>query len=59
MSIQTCDGSAGQTWQAGSQSSLRSEGKCLAPAGAATADGTVLTRAACDNTPAQRWTFTP
>lgn len=59
VSIRTCDGSAGQSWQAGPQSSLRNVGQCLTPAGAATANGTVLTRAACDNTPAQRWTFTP
>ncbi|MFD7561207.1 discoidin domain-containing protein, partial [Streptomyces sp. NPDC059835] len=59
VSVQTCDGSAGQTWQAGPQSTLRNAGQCLAPAGSATANGTILTRTACDNTPAQRWTFTP
>ncbi|MET9319276.1 TIM-barrel domain-containing protein [Streptomyces sp. NPDC003038] len=59
VTIQTCDGSAGQTWQAGPQSTLRTAGQCLAPAGSATANGTRLTRSACDGRPAQRWTFTP
>ncbi|MFC9292790.1 TIM-barrel domain-containing protein [Streptomyces sp. NPDC057011] len=59
VSVQPCNGSAGQTWQAGPQSTLRNAGQCLTPAGSATANGTLLTRAACDNTPAQRWTFTP
>ncbi|MFD3681492.1 TIM-barrel domain-containing protein, partial [Streptomyces sp. NPDC058613] len=57
--VRTCDGSAGQTWQAGSQGTLRNAGQCLAPAGSATGNGTTLGRAACDGTPAQRWTFTP
>lgn len=59
MTIQTCNGSAGQSWQAGPQSTLRNAGQCLTPAGSATANGTLLTRTACANTPAQRWTFTP
>ncbi|MFD3806486.1 ricin-type beta-trefoil lectin domain protein [Streptomyces sp. NPDC058619] len=57
--VRTCDGSAGQTWQAGPQGTLRNAGQCLAPAGSATGNGTTLGRAACDGTPAQRWTFTP
>lgn len=59
VTIRACDGSPGQTWQAGPQSTLRTVGQCLTPAGSGTANGTTLTRAACDNTPAQRWTFTP
>lgn len=59
VTVQTCDGSAGQTWQAGAQSTLRTGGQCLAPVGSATANGTALTRAACNDSAAQRWTFTP
>jgi hypothetical protein len=59
VTVQTCDGSPGQLWQAGPQSSLRNAGQCLTPAGSGTANGTGLTRAACADTAAQRWTFTP
>ncbi|MGW0120455.1 TIM-barrel domain-containing protein [Streptomyces sp. NPDC003327] len=58
VTVQACDGSAGQKWSLGAESSIRSGGRCLAPAGGATANGTRLTLAACDNAPAQRWTFT-
>ncbi|WP_328967193.1 TIM-barrel domain-containing protein [Streptomyces sp. NBC_00239] len=59
VTIQPCAGTPGQTWTAGPQSTLRNGDRCLAPAGSATANGTKLTRAACDNSAAQRWTFTP
>ncbi|MEV0411218.1 TIM-barrel domain-containing protein [Streptomyces sp. NPDC050448] len=59
VTVQTCSGAAGQTWQPGPDGSLRTLGQCLAPVGAGTANGTKLTRAACDSSPAQRWTFTP
>ncbi|MEV7830987.1 TIM-barrel domain-containing protein [Streptomyces subrutilus] len=59
VTIRTCDGSAGQRWQAAAQSTLRNAGQCLTPAGSATANGTALTRTPCADTPAQRWTFTP
>ncbi|MGW7140499.1 TIM-barrel domain-containing protein [Streptomyces xanthophaeus] len=59
VTVQACDGSAGQVWTAGAQSSLRNGGQCLTPVGSGTADGTRLTRAACTDSAAQRWTFTP
>ncbi|MFF4851480.1 TIM-barrel domain-containing protein [Streptomyces sp. NPDC001194] len=59
VTVQTCGAAAGQSWQPGPDGSLRTLGQCLAPAGAGTANGTRLTRAACDGSPAQRWTFTP
>ncbi|MEU9104324.1 TIM-barrel domain-containing protein [Streptomyces xanthophaeus] len=59
VTVQACDGSAGQIWTAGAQSSLRTGGQCLTPVGSGTADGTRLTRAACTDSAAQRWTFTP
>ncbi|MEV6955861.1 TIM-barrel domain-containing protein [Streptomyces sp. NPDC051183] len=59
VTVQTCNGSSGQTWQSGPQSSLRTGGQCLAPVGGGTANGTKLTRATCDNSTAQRWTLTP
>ncbi|WP_392897072.1 TIM-barrel domain-containing protein [Streptomyces sp. LN699] len=59
VTVRACDGAAAQTWRPGPDGSLRTAGQCLAPAGAATADGTPLTRAACTGAPAQRWTLTP
>ncbi|MFD7081852.1 TIM-barrel domain-containing protein [Streptomyces sp. NPDC059918] len=59
VTVQTCGAAAGQRWQQGPDGSLRTLGQCLATVGAATANGTKLTRAACDGSPAQRWGFTP
>ncbi|WP_411103969.1 TIM-barrel domain-containing protein [Streptomyces sp. cmx-4-9] len=59
ITVQTCDGSAGQTWQTGAWNTLRSGGRCLAPAGSATGNGTALTRAPCEDRTAQRWSFRP
>ncbi|MFE2148300.1 discoidin domain-containing protein, partial [Streptomyces sp. NPDC059456] len=59
VTVQACGAAAGQSWQPGPDGSLRTLGQCLTPVGAGTADGTRLTRAACDGGPAQRWTFTP
>ncbi|WP_078910038.1 TIM-barrel domain-containing protein [Streptomyces sp. NRRL S-87] len=55
ITVQACDGSTGQSWQAGPQGSLRSAGRCLNATG--TANGTRLTRANCDDSAAQRWSF--
>ncbi|MEU8777676.1 TIM-barrel domain-containing protein [Streptomyces sp. NPDC048606] len=57
--VRPCDGSPGQNWSPGPDGSLRTVGRCLAPAGSGTADGTRLTLAACTGTPDRRWTFTP
>ncbi|MET9885434.1 TIM-barrel domain-containing protein [Streptomyces sp. NPDC006430] len=59
VTVQTCNGAAGQTWQPGPDGTLRTLGQCLAPVGAGTANGTGLTSAACDDSAAQRWAFTP
>ncbi|MFJ6940382.1 TIM-barrel domain-containing protein [Streptomyces sp. NPDC101132] len=53
ITIQTCDGSAGQSWALGPQGSIRNAGQCLAASGSA--GGSKLTRSACDNSAAQRW----
>ncbi|MYT27134.1 DUF5110 domain-containing protein, partial [Streptomyces sp. SID7760] len=59
VTIRTCGAATGQRWQQGPDGSLRTLGQCLTTVGAATADGTELTRAACDGSSAQRWSFTP
>ncbi|MEU7556141.1 TIM-barrel domain-containing protein [Streptomyces sp. NPDC044571] len=59
ITVQTCGSAIGQIWRQGPDGSLRTLGQCLAPVGPGTANGTKLTRAACDSSPAQRWTFTP
>ncbi|WP_327280124.1 MULTISPECIES: TIM-barrel domain-containing protein [unclassified Streptomyces] len=59
ITVQTCGAAAGQIWRPGPDGSLRTLGQCLAPVGAGTVNGTGLTRAACDGSAAQRWTFTP
>ncbi|MEU6890384.1 TIM-barrel domain-containing protein [Streptomyces sp. NPDC046557] len=59
VTVQPCGAATGQTWQPGPDGSLRNAGRCLTPEGSASADGTRLTLAACANTSAQRWTFTP
>ncbi|MEU6879097.1 TIM-barrel domain-containing protein [Streptomyces sp. NPDC046712] len=58
VTVQTCNTSTGQKWALGPEGSIRSAGKCLAPVGSATANGTRLTLAACDNGTVQRWSFT-
>ncbi|MFJ6793403.1 discoidin domain-containing protein [Streptomyces sp. NPDC091268] len=59
VTVQTCNGSSGQIWRAGPESSLRTGGQCLAPLGGGAGAGTRLTRSGCDGSAAQRWTFTP
>ncbi|MBW5484284.1 TIM-barrel domain-containing protein [Streptomyces bambusae] len=51
ITVQTCAGTTGQTWQLGPQSTLRSGGLCLG------ANGSRLTRTACDGAASQRWGF--
>ncbi|MEU7515187.1 TIM-barrel domain-containing protein [Streptomyces sp. NPDC042898] len=57
VTVQTCNGTPGQKWQLGPESSVHSGGKCLAPVGSGTANGTKLTLATCDNGTKQRWSF--
>ncbi|MFJ7067724.1 TIM-barrel domain-containing protein [Streptomyces sp. NPDC101115] len=60
VAVQPCNGSAGQKWQLGAESSVTNGGRCLAPVGAGTANGTKLTLATCTaGSAAQRWTPTP
>ncbi|MFJ8043399.1 TIM-barrel domain-containing protein [Kitasatospora sp. NPDC096147] len=57
VAIQACStGAAGQQWKPGSGGTVTNGTRCLAPVGAATANGTKLTLATCDGTTAQRWT---
>ncbi|MFF5448652.1 TIM-barrel domain-containing protein [Streptomyces sp. NPDC012888] len=59
VTVRPCTGGPAQIWQQGPQNSLRNEGRCLAPVGAQTADGTRLTRAVCTGATTQQWSFTP
>ncbi|MEV6205615.1 TIM-barrel domain-containing protein [Kitasatospora sp. NPDC051914] len=58
VAVQTCNGSAGQRWQQGPQLALVNGGRCLAPRGSGTANGTELVLATCNGGTAQRWTPT-
>ncbi|WP_328946343.1 ricin-type beta-trefoil lectin domain protein [Streptomyces sp. NBC_00250] len=58
VTVQTCNTSAGQKWSLGAEGSIRSGGKCLAPVGSATANGTRLTLTTCGSGTDQRWSFT-
>ncbi len=51
----TCDGSAAQQWQTGSDGTMRSSGKCMTVAGGATADRTEIRLAGCDGNAGQRF----
>ncbi|MFH8628069.1 RICIN domain-containing protein [Streptomyces vietnamensis] len=53
--VQPCNGSAGQQWQLGTRATITSGGRCLAPVGSGTANGTKLTLTTCSGTAAQRW----
>ncbi|MBW1595642.1 TIM-barrel domain-containing protein [Streptomyces sp. JJ38] len=58
VTVQPCDGSATQQWRLGPESAVTSGGRCLAPVGSATANGTELKTARCSGTADQRWTPT-
>lgn len=58
VAVQPCTGSAGQKWQLGPQLTVTNAGRCLAPVGAGTANGTKLELATCSGAAAQRWTPT-
>jgi eukaryotic-like serine/threonine-protein kinase len=49
-----CDGSAAQRWQAGSDGTLRSAGKCMTAAGGATGNRTEIQLAVCNGSAAQQ-----
>ncbi|WP_086822230.1 RICIN domain-containing protein [Streptomyces sp. NRRL B-24572] len=46
---------AGRQWQLGTRATITSGGRCLAPVGSGTANGTKLTLTTCSGTAAQRW----
>jgi serine/threonine protein kinase len=55
----SCSGDPSQVWVWGNDGTLRSLGRCLAVAGAATTDGALVQLAPCDGTRAQQWSVTP
>lgn len=55
VAIQTCNGSTTQQWQLGSGSTITSGGRCLAPVGGGTANGTKLELVTCTGATGQRW----
>ncbi|MGN9765441.1 ThuA domain-containing protein [Micromonospora sp. SD12] len=53
--IQTCNGSAAQTWTVTPNSTVKALGKCLDVSGGASADGTKIQLWTCNGTGAQNW----
>jgi beta-glucanase (GH16 family) len=51
--LDACNGGAGQTWTAGTDGTIRAEGKCLSVPGSA--NGTSAQLSACSGTGAQMW----
>ncbi|MFG3704036.1 ThuA domain-containing protein [Micromonospora sp. NPDC047670] len=57
--INTCNGSAAQTWTVTPNSTVRALGKCLDVSGGGSADGTKIQLWTCNGTGAQNWSAQP
>ncbi|MFD9124025.1 TIM-barrel domain-containing protein [Kitasatospora sp. NPDC059571] len=55
VAVRACNGSAAQQWQLGPQLGIVNAGRCLAPSGSGTANGTPLVLATCTGAAEQRW----
>jgi len=52
-----CDGGPAQQWQVAGDGTIRTAGRCMDVAGAATAKGTIVQLADCNGNPAQQFAF--